>query len=78
MPIKLTFSINYPCSITKYLQNYDAIVSKLEKDRYLFVVRQKSLQAMRSSKFSLLDEVRGLDVGNAMNVTLCIGIGVNA
>ena len=65
-------------SITKYLQGYDAIVSKPEKDRYLFVTRQKNLQAMRSSKFSLLDEVRGLNVGNAMNVTLCMGIGVNA
>ena len=65
-------------TITKYLQNYDAITSKLEKDRYLFVVRQKNLQAMRSSKFSLLDEVRGINVGNQMNVTLCIGISVNA
>ncbi len=65
-------------TITKYLQSYDAITSKLEKDRYLFVVRQKNLQAMRSSKFSLLDEVRGINVGNQMNVTLCIGISVNA
>ncbi len=64
--------------ITRYLQNYDAITSKLEKDKYLFVMKQKHLQSMRSSKFSLLDEVREINIGNAMNVTLCIGIGVNA
>ena len=29
--------------ITKYMQNYDAIVNKMEKDKYMFVIRQKYL-----------------------------------
>ncbi len=64
--------------ITKYMQNYDAIVNKMEKDRYLFVMRQQYLSALQSSKFSLLDEVREINIGNEMSVTLCIGMGVNA
>ncbi len=64
--------------ITKYMQQYDAIVNKMEKDRYIFVMRQKYLQTVRSTKFALLDEVREISIGNELNATLCIGIGVNA
>ncbi len=64
--------------ITKYMQQYDAIVNKMEKDRYIFVMRQKYLQAVRSAKFALLDEVREISIGNELNATLCIGMGVNA
>lgn len=64
--------------ITKYMQNYDAIVTKVEKDRYQFVIQQKYLPQLQSSKFSLLDEVREINIGNEMAVTLCIGIGADA
>lgn len=64
--------------ITKYMQNYDAIVNKMEKDKYIFVMRQKYLPVLQSSKFSLLDEVREINIGNEMSVTLCMGLGVNA
>ncbi len=63
--------------ITKYMQNYDGIVNKLEKDRFMFVMRRQYLPQMLSSKFSVLDEVREINIGNEMNVTLCIGVGVN-
>lgn len=63
--------------ITKYLQNYDAIVDKLEKDRYMFVMRQKFLPSLQSSKFSILDDVRAINIGNEMNMTLSIGLGAN-
>ncbi len=64
--------------ITKYMQTYDAIVNKMEKDKYMFVMRQQYLPVLQSSKFSLLDEVREINIGNEMSVTLCIGLGVNA
>ena len=35
--------------ITKYMQNYDAIVNKMEKDKYMFVIRQKYLPELQSS-----------------------------
>lgn len=64
--------------ITKYMQNYDAILNKMEKDKYTFVVRQKYIPMMQSTKFSLLDEVREINIGNQMAVTICIGVGINA
>ena len=64
--------------ITKYMQNHDAIITKVEKDKYVFVVNAKHMAAIQSSRFSLLDEVREINIGNEMSVTLCIGVGMNA
>ncbi len=62
--------------ITKYMQNYDAIVQKTEKDRFQFAIQQKYLPAIQTSKFSILDEVREINIGNELQVTLSIGVGV--
>lgn len=64
--------------VNKYMQNIDAIVKKLEKDKYLVVFQQKYLQQLQSTKFALLDEVRSINIGNEIAVTLSIGLGVNA
>ncbi len=64
--------------ITKYMKSYDAIITKVEKDRYIFVVNHKHMSAIQSSRFSILDEVREINIGNEMSVTMCIGVGMNA
>ncbi len=64
--------------IMKYMQAHDAIINKTEKDKYTFVVSHKHMAAIQSSRFSILDEVREINLGNEMSVTLCIGIGMNA
>lgn len=64
--------------INKYMQGIDAIIKKLEKDKYIFVFQQKYLPYLQSSKFAILEEVRGVNIGNEMSVTISIGLGVNA
>ncbi len=64
--------------INKYMQNMGAIIKKLEKDKYFFVVQQKYLPMLQSNKFSILEEVRSVNIGNEMAVTISIGLGVNA
>ncbi len=64
--------------INKYMQNIDAIIKKLEKDKYIIVFQQKFLPLLQSSKFSILEEVRGVNIGNEMSVTISMGLGVNA
>lgn len=64
--------------IMKYMQGHDAIITKTEKDKYTFVVSHKHMAAIQSSRFAILDEVRDINLGNEMPVTLCIGIGMNA
>lgn len=63
--------------INKYMQSIDAIVKKLEKDKYIFVFKHKYLAQLQSNKFNLLEEVRTINIGNEMSVTISIGLGVN-
>ncbi len=61
--------------VNAYFSKVDALVRKTEKDKYFVVFRQKYLQDLREDKFSVLDDVKTVKVGNTMVVTLSIGIG---
>lgn len=65
--------------INKYMASIDAIIKKLEKDKYFFVFQHKYLNQLQNNKFSLLEEVRGSSVGgDSTLVTISMGLGVNA
>lgn len=63
--------------INKYMKNIDAIIKKTEKDKYFFVFRHKYLAQMKESKFSLVEDVRDVNIGNEMSMTISMGIGLN-
>lgn len=63
--------------ISKYFSNVDGLVRKLEKDKYFLIMRQKSLETLKEEKFHILEEVKTVNIGNEMAVTLSIGIGLN-
>lgn len=64
--------------INKYMQGIDAVIKKLEKDKYIFVFQYRYFSILQSTKFSILEEVRNVNIGNEMAVTISIGLGVNA
>ena len=64
--------------IGKYFAGYDGLVKKLEKDKYLILMKNVSLKKMKEKNFSILEDVKTIKVGNEMAVTLSMGIGVNA
>lgn len=61
--------------INKYFTSGAGIVRKLEKDKYLAVFRYKYLEQLKSDKFSILEEVKEINIGNDMMVTVSLGIG---
>lgn len=64
--------------ISKYFQDNDAVVRKLEKDKFFVVMTQKSLENLKAKKFDILEEVKTVNIGNEMAVTLSIGVSLNA
>ena len=64
--------------INMYLSNIDAIVKHIENDKYFFVFKQKYMQTLRDDKFSILDDVKNINVGNQIAMTLSIGIGFDS
>lgn len=64
--------------VNKYFSAGAAIVRKLEKDKYLAVFRYKYLEKLMTDKFSLLEDIKNVKIGNEMTITLSIGIGTGA
>lgn len=63
--------------INKYISNFGGIVKRLEKDKYFIAVKQKYMSNIEADHFSLLEEVKTVNIGNEMAVTLSIGLGMN-
>ncbi len=63
--------------INKYFQDLDGIVKKFESDKYLVVMRSSTLSELKNQRFSILEDVKTVNIGNEMAVTLSIGIGAN-
>ena len=63
--------------INKYINDVDGIVKKLENDKYFFVVKKESYRKFEADRFSLLEEVKQVNIGNARSATLSIGLGLN-
>lgn len=61
--------------VNKYFASGASIVRKLEKDRYLIVFTHKFLEKLMNDKFSLLEEIKNVKIGNEMTITLSMGIG---
>lgn len=63
--------------INKYITTLDGIVKKIEKDKYLMILRKKSVAYLKDVKFDLLEDVKTVNIGNEMAVTLSIGVGLD-
>lgn len=63
--------------IDKFAENADGILKKYDKDRYFFYFQKNQLNKYIESKFSVLDAVREINVGNKIPATLSIGIGTD-
>jgi len=63
--------------INKYISALDGICKKLEKDKYMIVLRKKAVAVLRENKFDILDEVKTVNIGNDMPVTISIGLGLD-
>lgn len=64
--------------VNAYFSKVDALVRKTEKDKYFVVFRHEFLKELKEDRFSLLEDVKTVKVGNTMAVTLSIGIGDTA
>lgn len=63
--------------INKWAASVDGIVRKIEKDKYLLILRKKSLAQLKESRFEILEEVKTVNMGNEIAITLSIGIGLD-
>ncbi len=63
--------------VNKYISALDGIAKKLEKDKYLVILRKKAVAQLKDDRFDVLEDVKTVNIGNEMAVTLSIGMGLD-
>ncbi|HIW20788.1 MAG TPA: DHH family phosphoesterase [Candidatus Dorea intestinavium] len=63
--------------INQYVAKVEGIVKKVEVDKYFIVIKRKYYKAFEEDKFSLLEDVKAVNVGNEIPATLSIGLGMS-
>ena len=63
--------------VNKYIAALDGICKKLEKDKYLVIMRKEAATHLQESRFDILEDVKTVNIGNEMAVTISIGMGLN-
>lgn len=62
--------------INKYMLEIHAVSKKLEKDKFFFIFKQKHLKRMMENRFTILEDIRNINLGIEQSATISIGIGV--
>lgn len=63
--------------INKYMSSIDGILKKIEKDKYLLILRKKAVKQLQETRFDLLEDIKTVNIGNEMAVTISIGVGLD-
>ena len=63
--------------VNKYITALDGICKNIEKDKYMIILRKKATELLMASKFDILEDVKTVNIGNEMAVTISIGLGLD-
>ena len=63
--------------INQYIAKVDGIVKKMENDKYFIVFKKQYFKQLEEDKFSLLEDVKSVNIGNGIPSTLSIGLGLS-
>ena len=63
--------------INLWFKEREVVIARTERDKYIMIFNKRELERMKETKFDILDEMRNIQVGNELPVTISIGIGLN-
>ncbi len=63
--------------INQYIAKAEGIVKKTATDKYFIALKKHNFKELEGDKFSLLEEVKTVNVGNKIPVTISIGLGLS-
>lgn len=61
--------------LNQWMEEQQGFLRKTDRDKYVFVIREKAYRAMAEKRFPILEQVKKLTAPNGMALTLSIGIG---
>lgn len=63
--------------INDYFNNMGGFVKRFESGKYIFVLNKSMLKKLKEDKFSIVERIGTIEMGNDVPATLSIGIGIN-
>lgn len=64
--------------IRKYFIAEDGIVRKMDKDKFMVLINAKSFRKLEADRFTLLSEIKTVNIGDDVTVTISMGFGIDA
>lgn len=64
--------------INQYIAKVDGIVKKMENDKYFIVVQKQYFKQLEDDRFSILEDVKSVNIGIGIPATLSIGLGLSS
>ncbi len=64
-------------TITKWTENYQGLLRKLERNRFLFIFEKRDLAHATEDKFSLLENIHEITSPSGLQASISIGLGVD-
>lgn len=61
--------------INAYFSKYNGVVRKYENDKYFILIEEIGAKDIEDKKFDILDQLREIDLGNTIPITLSMGVG---
>ena len=65
-------------AITKWTEDYNGLLRRLERNRFLFVFEKRDLKRATEDKFSLLENIHEIVSPSGLPASISIGLGVDA
>src|SRR5699024_9233792 len=63
--------------LNSYANEVCGFTRKYENDKYLIIFENKYLRQIETRRFDILDDIREINLGNKIPITLSIGVGTN-
>ncbi len=63
--------------LNSLIQETHGILKSFEKDKYLMIISYDKLEKIQTTHFDILNQIREINIGNKIPITLSIGIGVS-
>ncbi|MFR8619219.1 MAG: phosphoesterase, partial [Romboutsia timonensis] len=63
--------------LTALEMNSNGALKRTSKDKFFLIMNKKELKKLETDKFSVLDQIRKIDYGNNLPVTISMGIGID-
>lgn len=71
----LLLSAEIERTLKTYAQNLNAMITKYSTSKYIMLANARIMKEEMKKNFEILDEMRDIDLGNELTVTLSIGAG---